>query len=215
MIWYAAYGSNLDRERFLRYLTGGRPLGSTVNHRGARNPDPPRAERAAAMPYPLYFRGSSRTWGGGGVAFVDSSPKPAVAGEPTLVRQYLITDEQFVDVLGQECGLDPQEAAELGGRIDWPDVIAEGSADVCDAAYGRLLCPEVLDGVAVVTFTNPAPRDLGADRAPSAAYRSTIERGLRQLGLSPTAAARYLDARISDGVSGGISDGISGDSADD
>ena len=37
-LWYAAYGSNLARDRFETYLSGGRPDGAARHYPGARDP---------------------------------------------------------------------------------------------------------------------------------------------------------------------------------
>lgn len=99
LVWYVSYGSNLSRERFLTYLTGGRPSGRTERQSGARDPSPPRADRAIVIAHRLYFAGDTAVWGGGGVAYVDPDPDASVR---TLARAWLITDEQFIDVWEQE-----------------------------------------------------------------------------------------------------------------
>ena len=48
-LWYAAYGSNLSRERFGHYLGGGRPVGASRHYSGARDGSEPRDVRPLAL----------------------------------------------------------------------------------------------------------------------------------------------------------------------
>lgn len=96
LVWYACYGSNLCRERFLCYITGEPFEGKTYNL-GCSDHTLPRDDRPVLIPYELYFGNSSHTWGGCGVAFLDTS-KPGTA----LGRMYLITAEQYAEVRDQE-----------------------------------------------------------------------------------------------------------------
>ncbi|KAG5247347.1 histone deacetylase [Salix suchowensis] len=85
-IWYACFGSNMWKPRFLCYIEGGQVL-----YLG---------DLWKIFPHRLYFgRDSTRTWGPGGAAFLhpDSS-----VGEKTYMCLYKITLEQFNDVLLQE-----------------------------------------------------------------------------------------------------------------
>lgn len=74
-LWYVAYGSNLFRERFRCYLSGGRPAGGARHYPGCRDPRPARAELSVTVPGGIYFALTSQTWGGG-MAFYD----PALPG---------------------------------------------------------------------------------------------------------------------------------------
>jgi len=84
-VWYACYGSNLSRSRFMRYI------------RGCADVTPPVCERAFEIPYRLVFAGASSWWDGGGVAFLDAD----TAGE-TRAKLYKITAAQFAEVQRKE-----------------------------------------------------------------------------------------------------------------
>jgi len=101
-VWYAAYGSNLSRARFDVYLRGGVPAGGSHEYPGCRDPSPPVDDRPWECDFALRFGGSSQTWGGG-VALIDVSH----ADVPAKIRLYLVTLEQFADVVAQENWLDP------------------------------------------------------------------------------------------------------------
>src|SRR5689334_10989150 len=101
LVWYAAYGSNLDPDRFGCYLRGGRPPGATRDYPGTRDRSPAREVRAAELPGRLVFAWDSPTWGGG-IAFYDPDGVDSV-----LAAAYLLTRRQFADVLEQEMWREP------------------------------------------------------------------------------------------------------------
>ncbi len=101
-VWYVAYGSNLSRARFDIYLKGGTPEGTTHEYPGCRDPSDPLDDRPYVIEdWELAFGGSSKTWGGG-VAFARRW-----TGGTLRARLYLVTHEQFCDIVAQENWLDP------------------------------------------------------------------------------------------------------------
>ncbi|MFO7636688.1 MAG: hypothetical protein R6W96_05235 [Clostridia bacterium] len=159
-IWYACYGSNLYRERFLWYIQGGGLKGNP----GCKDRSLPVADCPYLIRHALYFAGESRTWGHGGVAFISKEHDP---GAVTLSRAYLVTEEQFKDIQGQE------------GR--W---------------YGCTLELGMLEGFPVRTFTrDPLEfRDMETNN-PSDAYLEVIRKGLRETypGMTEEQITGYLD----------------------
>lgn len=187
MVWYAAYGSNLCAERFRCYIAGGIPPGRTDPCRGARDPTPPRKDRPFAIPHPLYFTGSAESWGGS-PCFVDLVR--SLDGGPTHGRAYLITWEQFEDVVAQENG-------RRTSRIDFDhDGLAAGSSvRLGPGRYETLLCLGVLEGLPVVTITSPRRMTDTEPGAPSPTYLNVIITGLREAhALSDDAIVAYLGA---------------------
>src|SRR5438132_918472 len=85
-VWYAAYGSNLSRERFDVYLRGGTPVGGRHEYPGCRDQSPPVEDQRWDCRSSLRFGGKrpSQTWGGG-VALIDPAPSEVL----TKVRLYL------------------------------------------------------------------------------------------------------------------------------
>ena len=156
----------MSRARFDIYLRGGTPEGATHHYPGCRDLSAPLDDRALEIDMQLCFGGSSRTWGGG-VAFV----RP---GGTAKARAYLITDEQFADVIAQENWLEPGSIGIDGG----------------DYMYGVI--PELgeLDGHPVRTITQAPDTPLNP---PSAAYVKHIVDGLREAhGMSDEAIEAYL-----------------------
>jgi hypothetical protein len=167
LVWYAAYGSNVDRQRFLTYLTGGPVAGAADWQVGARDPTPPREERPYRFSRPVRFALHSRRWDGA-IALLDHQ----VAAPGALGRRYLITAAQLADVVAQE---------NRRPTTDLP--LAELTRDevhaLSDRTYDGLLLVDHDGGVPVVTFTFPRDPVALTAAAPSAAYLGTIARGIR------------------------------------
>jgi hypothetical protein len=186
LAWYAAFGSNLLRARFATYLSGGPvPYRPDRGHQeGARDPAPPLADRPFTLAHRLSFAGSSRSWGGGGVAFIDPEPDPDAL---CLGRLWLITVDQLADVARQENGL---AAAPV---IDLDEVEAAGHVDLERGWYRRLLHlgpgPE---GHPVLTVTTDRA-DRHQPRPAHHSYLRVVGLGLMETwDLDPRAAAAYL-----------------------
>jgi hypothetical protein len=179
-VWYASYGSNLSRERFLTYLRGGRPSGASRTYAGARNRSDPQDDRPLTLPGRVFFAWESPTWGGG-IAFYDADT-PGTA----LARAYLLTDQQFADVAAQEMHREP------GSDLDLTHVLEHSRHDTGPGRYESLHLVGDLDGHPVLTFTTPDPTELQPN-SPTAAYLMTIADGLREAhGLDDERIADYL-----------------------
>ncbi|WP_406830173.1 histone deacetylase [Pedococcus sp. KACC 23699] len=182
-IWYASYGSNLARDRFLCYVRGGRPAGASRTYPGARDTTPPADDRALTLPGEMFFAWESPTWGGG-IAFYD----PTASGR-TLARAYLLTDGQFADVAAQEMHREP------GEDLDLTTVLDESRHDLGPGRYESLHLVGELEGRPVLTFT--APDSAGLQRnAPTRGYVEMIARGLSDThGLGVDEITAYVAER--------------------
>ncbi len=209
LVWYAAYGSNLLRARFLTYLRGGPVPGSGRQQHGARDASDPVDDRAYRLPRQLLFGRSSQGWGGGGVCFVEPERHDA---DGTLGRAWLITAEQLADVWAQENGYTS------GPAIDLDRLAADGTADFGRAGwYRRLELVDELDGHPVATFTDVDVPPLNPAGVP---YLRVMGLGLGETWqLSPEAAADYLAERrgnagqvdagaLADAIRAGIDPGV-------
>jgi len=186
LVWYAAYGSNLDRRRMLCYVQGGRPPGATRTYQGCTDPSPPRDDRPVTLPYPLYFGDRSSVWGGG-VAFVDRERDQS---RETLGRAWLLTTQQFADVLHQENGRPP-----VGEPIDLRALRDDGEFTLGDGWYEHLLLCADEGGVPVVTLTSARPHP---PTAPAAAYVACMVTGLVEAhGLGVEEARAYVQSHVS------------------
>lgn len=142
-IWYVAYGTNLSRARFQCYLDGGTPAGGARANPGCRNPQPPTATVGVRVPGRLWFAGRSSVWGGG-MAFFDGAGSGSVLG-----RAYLLTSDQFVDVVAQELRRVP-------GRMTVTELPSTGRHAYGPGGYETLVRLGSRSDVPMVTFTATA-----------------------------------------------------------
>lgn len=191
-VWYASYGSNLNSDRFLCYILGGTPTGSKHRNPGSRDRTPPLDSRPLTLNFELYFAGNIRAWGDGGVAFIRRGETTA----RTLGRMYLITEEQFNDVVLQENGK-PVD----GTRIlpQFPELVRNERTILTESGlYGDLLLLEDGPDGAIFSFTTHR-HDLRPN-APSEAYVKVIAAGIKETypGMANEEICRYL--LLADGV---------------
>ena len=181
-IWYVAYGSNLRRERFRTYLQGGQPDGSKRNYPGCRDTSDELDSFGLLITGGVYFAGRSSGWGAG-MAFYD----PEAPGE-VAARAYLITTEQFVDVLAQETLRSPGMALDLTPAFRG-DRYSDGVG-----GYPILVRVGCRRGVPLVTFTRDR-RSASTLVAPTTVYMAAMAIGLREAHRwSRTQIDQYLSA---------------------
>jgi hypothetical protein len=184
-IWYVAYGSNLSRERFCCYLHGGRPDGNHRAYPGCRDTSDPLDSFGLMIPGGLYFAGRSSGWRAG-MAFYD----PEAQGE-VAARAYLITAEQFVDVLAQETLRSPGMALDLAPAFRG-DRYSDGVG-----GYSILVRVGDRRGVPLMTFTR-GRSSASTLSAPTVHYLAAMATGLREAhGWSPAQIDRYLSKQSS------------------
>jgi hypothetical protein len=182
-VWYASYGSNLCAERFACYIRGGSPPGAGHTHAGARDTRLPRATLPLEVPYRLYFSGDSG-WGGA-PAFLDTKRTTSAR---TFARAYLITWEQFEDVVAQE-------NVRASSPIAIGRLIEGDSTQIGPGRYENLLCVGSREDVPIVTFTAPWALSDASPGEPSLRYLAMLIAGLREShGLDDGTIVRYLGA---------------------
>lgn len=187
-VWYCAYGSNVDRERFTCYLEGRSPAP------GVRQPARCLAgtkiygDKALLLPHLIYFARRAANWDGGGVAFVQlAGTEPA----PTYGRAYLLTLDQFRHVAKEE----------NGGSVEItipPTALRGQPVQIAERGWYAVLLPcGELRGVPVVTLTGRQDT-MALRNAPAASYLAKIRSGLRQAypGLSDADIDLYLSAAV-------------------
>ncbi|MBF6172862.1 histone deacetylase [Nocardia blacklockiae] len=173
-VWYAAYGSNLFARRLDYYRRGGNPPGTPRTYPGFRDPAPPRASRPLRLPGTIYFAWESPVWTGG-VAFYAEHPE---ADWPVgaAARGYLLTFEQFEDLLAQEMYRVPGS----GPGLDLAEVTRDGTTRLGAGRYETLLHVMDLDGFPVLTFTSPWQPETVRLNKPSPRYLAMLTAGLRE-----------------------------------
>ncbi len=96
---YAAYGSNLLKERFMVYIKGGRYRDR--EYKGSKDKTNPRDLGWTYVPHRLYFAKESSRWGNKGVAFL-SCEKEKDSNFYAVVRLWKVSEQQFKDIKEQE-----------------------------------------------------------------------------------------------------------------
>ena len=132
------------------------------------------------VPGGIRFVGISTIWGGG-MAVYDARAAAQVA-----VRAYLITAEQFVDVLAQEMRLTPPVKLDLG------PVRESGWHSLGPGRYQTLAQLGTHEDLPMLTFTSAAVADHPVN-APTDDYLRTMALGLREAhDWSAGQIGRYL-----------------------
>jgi len=186
-IWYASYGSNLLRERFMRYILGGTAPGATFSQIGCSDHSPPQCDCKLSIPHRLYFALNFEGWENLGVAFVSKRRDPNVR---TLGRMYLISSRQFKEIVVQE---NARSTFELLDTIDLQTTVTEGFSTIPGSHYDRLIYLGQRDGSPIFTFT--ANWDEGSVKLtrPGPKYLAVLSEGLREAyAMSDEAIADYF-----------------------
>jgi len=98
-IIYAAYGSNMLKERFILYIYGG--IFNNKSYKGCNDKTDPISLGYIYIPHRLYFAKNSSSWDNGGVAFL-SRKEEKIFNNYSIVRLWEINEEQFYDIWIQE-----------------------------------------------------------------------------------------------------------------
>ena len=169
-VWYASYGSNLARHRFLAYIIGGKVEGTDIVESGAVYKGLPLDDKKLILNYELLFVEKAKRWDHLGVAVIgDYSPQ-----FKTYARMYLIRRDQFIDVVKQENGMDVNEFL----PINFPKQILHSTNLLPKSRYGRLLYVGDSGNYPIYTFTTPKPVDELLINKPSEQYLRMIGKGL-------------------------------------
>ena len=142
-VWYASYGSNLSRTRFMKYINGGRPVGAQGQHAGCRDAAAPASDICIRHPGALHFAGESARWGRQGVGFFDDSRPGQILG-----RAYNISSGQFDDIVAQENGGRDQVV-----ELPLMSVVDRGSINMGSGIYSRVIHLGDYRHAPVLTFT--------------------------------------------------------------
>ncbi len=170
--WYTSFGSNMLKERFYSYILGGKSSITGTYYHGCRDKTLPLENRGCFLNHPLYFSRNSRTWENGGVAFIDIKTNSSVK---TPARSYLITKDQFADILCQENGRDPGEHKM---DINFNDIVKKGFLSLKNLTwYNTILFTGLEKGIHSFTFTGSPKNDTGYSE-PGDLYLTTIIRGM-------------------------------------
>ncbi|KAJ0248769.1 Histone deacetylase 5 [Hirschfeldia incana] len=198
-VWYASFGSNMWKPRFLCYIQGGQAEGMKKICVGSMDKTPPKEITWGTFPHRLFFgRESSVTWGVGGVAFINPLTD---LNDQTHMCLYRITLEQFNDVLFQENGLKVDSDSPLFDLDTLQLVEKKGSIPLASGGwYGDVVCMGKEGDIPILTMTctvSAFEKFKSGEiplRPPAEAYANTMVKGLVEGGrLSEEEAKAYID----------------------
>jgi hypothetical protein len=172
-------------DRFNCYIQGGQPKGSNNIYKGCTDKTLPTESEEIYIKSELYFANKSKSWNGSGVGFIKTDFNE---NKSTLGRMYLITQEQFVEVVKQETN----NNSDL--NIDFEKAKKSGSIIFRKKSwYGNLLYLGEQNGNPIFTFTNE--RNLNDKiNAPNKEYLSMIISGIKETyNLSDLEIKEYLE----------------------
>lgn len=170
LVWYVGFGSNIFKNRFLCYITGGQPIGSQKNYEGCRDTELSNNDKPTTINNELYFAKNSTSWQNGGVGFVNIETNSATT---TFARMYLVTKQQLEDIAKQETGSQDYLT------INFEEAISTGNTIFKTSSwYGNLLHLGDDTGHPIFTLTNQ--NNLIETTKPSAEYLQIIVKGLQQ-----------------------------------
>lgn len=148
MIWYACYGSNMDYERFLKYIQGGQLIVNNTTKVYKPCPTdikPPEQSEPYSIDRRFFFAKESKTWNQHGVAFISNKRNKK---SKTFAKLYLISEDQFLHLFAQENG-------RLNAKINYEQLFQNGFLDFDYSFYNRILVIEKNHkGFPILTFTN-------------------------------------------------------------
>jgi hypothetical protein len=150
----------------------------------------PTADRPIEIPHELYFSQSSSIWEDKAVAFIKSNRSEDAQ---TLGRMYLITLEQFTEVVRQENGF---EADDRSIQINFDELIVQGETSIKPTWYGRIMYLGEEGGSPIFTFTARWDDELIESNAPGEKYLKTIMRGLKETyNLTDNELVKYFESK--------------------
>ncbi|CAN0871089.1 Histone deacetylase 5 [Linum grandiflorum] len=199
-IWYATFGSNMWQSRFRCYIEGGRVEGMQKACAGSADKHPAKEIIWKTVPHRLFFgHESTRTWGPGGVAFLNPESS---RDEKTHMCLYRITLEQFNDVLLQENVSSHDMSSPVFDLTDLSSAENQGSISLevfKNGWYHNVVCLGKEHGIPILTMTctvSDVEKFRGGEfpfRAPCKEYANTLIRGLVEGGqLSEEEANAYI-----------------------
>ncbi|XP_050225527.1 histone deacetylase 5-like [Mercurialis annua] len=199
-IWYATYGSNMWKSRFLCYIQGGQVEGMKKPCSGSMDTRLPKDILWKTFPHRLLFgRESTLTWGPGGVAFLHPERS---SDEKTHICLYRITLEQFNDVLLQENVSSYDMSSPVIDLASLQSVVDQGSISLeifKKGWYHNVVYLGQEKDIPILTMTCSLPHIASFKsneiplRAPCKEYANTLVRGLVEGGqLSEEEAMDYI-----------------------
>ena len=149
------------------YIEGGKPKNSSKTEKGCVDKTPPKKDRPHKINHALYFARHSKKWNNGGSCILSVKFDK---NKITYGRKFLITIEQFLDIVSQNNGVE-------NIKIDFEEVINKGSKSINKSLSGNILYLGNEDDYPIFTFTSHF--DETEFVKPDILYLSTIGAGVK------------------------------------
>jgi hypothetical protein len=170
MIWYACYGSNMDVDRFLKYIKGGQLTvnGETKTYKACpTDTSTPQKSEPYSIDRKFFFAKESKTWNKHGVGFISNRKNKK---SKTFGKLYLISEAQFSHLF-------TQENARKNVTIDFDKLSEQGILDFDYNFYNRIVqLDKDYKGFPILTFTNKENLKINK---PHSEYTLLIANGLK------------------------------------
>lgn len=170
LIWYACYGSNMDLDRFLKYIQGGQLTvnGEIKNYKACTTDTSlPKNSEPYLIDRKFFFAKESKTWNKSGVGFISNRKNKK---SKTFGKLYLISKVQFSHLFAQE-------NAKKTAKIDFDKLSKLGILDFDYNFYNRIVqLDKNYKGFPILTFTN---KDNLTTNKPHLEYAQLISNGLK------------------------------------
>ena len=115
----------------------------------------------------------------------------------TLGRMYLITREQFIEIVGQENALEPNEPSI---RIDFRTTVAQGESLINANWYSRIIYLGEESAYPIFTFTGGWPDSDIEYNTPGEKYLQVIKKGIGETYNWPEdRISEYIDGLVDGG----------------
>jgi hypothetical protein len=183
MIWYACYGSNMDLDRFLKYIQGGKlnVNGKVKTYEACQiDTGKPRAEEPYIIQRRFYFAKKSKTWSieqesgvliKHGVGFISTKSNKR---SKTYGKLYLISKDQFTHLFALENGKENAKNV----SINYEFLQTNKTLEFESGFYNQIvLLAENYKGYPILTFTN---KEINPPNLPMKEYLELISKGLQK-----------------------------------
>ena len=141
---------------------------------GCKDKSKPNEDKTFIIKHQLFFSGKHPKWAGSGVAFINPQEN---TNEKTYGRMYLITFDQFLDVVRQENGLSMDTPITLSlDRLKNTKSINLFP----DNLYGLLLCLGYEKGYPILSFTCHDINKMKPFTSAFGGYFDVIAQGLKE-----------------------------------
>jgi hypothetical protein len=180
LVYYVSYGSNLKQERFYKYIEGGAIKGNERIYKGCRDKTLPKENITLKLKGEVIFAEKTQVWepkGSGLMFFIENQEYTS------LGRGYLVTRQQFIDILAQENSLRVEELTESVEEIFSTNIKNSGINLKQHGNYSKIVRLDDHKNVPAYTFTTSKKLEEIELNPPGQLYFQTLLEGLLEMNI--------------------------------